>query len=162
MWLRPRPQDLTDGYNKDMRIIGDVHGRIADYQKLAAGAGESIQIGDMGLGFRGVSLPPSPTHKFFRGNHDSPEACRAHPNYMGDGGYDAALGLFWLSGADSIDKHLRREGVSWWQGEELSLGEFQEALDLYERVKPRVVLSHDGPQAFIGAGFGIKDRSRTR
>ena len=145
-----------------MRIIGDVHGRVADYQKLAADAGESIQIGDMGLGFRGVALPPSEVHKFFRGNHDSPEACRAHPNYMGDWGYDAALGLFWLSGADSIDKHLRREGVSWWRDEELSLGEFQEALDLYERVKPRVVLSHDGPQAFVEAGFGIRDRSRTR
>ena len=144
-----------------MRIIGDVHGRIADYQKLAAGA-ESIQIGDMGLGFRGVSLPPRPTHRFFRGNHDSPASCRDHPNYMGDWGYDAALGLFWLSGADSIDKHLRREGVSWWRDEELSLGEFQEALDLYERVKPRTVLSHDGPQAFIEAGFGIRDRSRTR
>ena len=145
-----------------MRIIGDVHGRIADYQKLAAGAGESIQIGDMGLGFRSVSLPPSPTHKFFRGNHDSPQVCRDHPNYMGDWGYDAALGIFWFGGADSIDKHLRRVGVSWWRDEELSLGEFQDALDLYERVKPNVVLSHDGPQAFIEAGFGIRDRSRTR
>ena len=29
-------------------------------------------------------------------------------------------------------------------------------------MKPRVVLSHDGPQAFIEAGFGIRDRSRTR
>ena len=146
-----------------MRIIGDVHGRIPEYQALASGAGESLQIGDMGLGFRGVALPPMVKgHRFFRGNHDSPQACRDHPNYMGDWGYDAAFGLFWLSGADSIDKHLRREGVSWWRDEELSLGEFQEALNLYARVKPRVVLSHDGPQAFIEAGFGIRDRSRTR
>lgn len=145
-----------------MRIIGDVHGRIADYQKLAAGAGESIQIGDMGLGFRSVSLPPSHTHKFFRGNHDAPEVCRAHPNYMGDCGYDEALDLFWLSGADSIDKYMRREGVSWWRDEELSVAEFEAALDLYERVKPSVVLSHDGPQDYIQALFGIRDRSRTR
>ena len=144
-----------------MRIIGDVHGRIADYQKLAASASESIQISDMGLGFRGISLPPSPIHKFFRGNHDSPQACRDHPNYMGDWGYDEVNGLFWFGGADSIDKHMRREGVSWWRDEELSVAQFNEALDFYERVKPRVVLSHDGPQAFIETGFGIRDRSRT-
>jgi predicted phosphodiesterase len=152
----------SHGYNKGMRIIGDVHGRISDYMALANDAQESIQIGDMGLGFRGVSLPPSPDHKFFRGNHDSPQACRAHPNYIGDWGHDAEKGIFWLSGADSIDKHLRREGVSWWRDEELSVAQFQEALDIYERAKPRVVLSHDGPQAFIEAGFGIRDRSRTR
>ena len=145
-----------------IRIIGDVHGLISKYQALTAAADRSIQIGDMGLGFKDVNLEPSPHHKFFRGNHDSPQSCRNHPNYLGDFGYDAALGLFWFSGADSIDRHLRREGVSWWRDEELSVTQFEEALELYERVKPRVVLSHDGPQAFIAVLFGIKSRSRTR
>lgn len=145
-----------------MRIIGDVHGRVSEYQALADAAGKSIQIGDMGLGFRGVHLEPNHRHKFFRGNHDSPQACRAHPNYMGDWGYDETLNLFWFAGADSIDRHLRREGVSWWRDEELSLDEWQRALDLYEQVRPSLVLSHDGPQLFIEAGFGIRDRSRTR
>ncbi len=145
-----------------MRIIGDVHGLIPDYLNLRAHADESIQIGDMGLGFKGVALPPSREHRFFRGNHDSPQACREHESYMGDWGYDAAKSLFWFSGADSIDRHLRREGVSWWRDEQLSGGEFQEALDLYEQVKPRIVLSHDGPQAFIEAAFHIDARSLTR
>ena len=57
---------------------------------------------------------------------------------------------------------MRREGVSWWQGEEFSVAEFERALDVYERVKPNVVLSHDGPQDYIQALFGIRDRSRTR
>lgn len=77
-----------------MRIIGDVHGHIADYMTLAAASQESIQIGDMGLGFRGVSLEPNPAHRFFRGNHDAPQACREHPNYLGDWGYDEARDLF--------------------------------------------------------------------
>lgn len=146
-----------------LRIIGDVHGRIKEYQALLEGVGESIQVGDMGLGFRGVSLPPmSSGHKFFRGNHDSPEVCRAHENYLGDWGFDEARGIFWFAGADSIDKHLRREGVSWWRDEELSVAEFERALELYEQVKPPVVLSHDGPQNFIRAAFGIRDKSRTR
>ncbi len=146
-----------------LRIIGDVHGRIREYLALTAGADESIQIGDMGLGFKGVSLPPmSPGHGWFRGNHDSPQVCRAHKNYLGDWGYDAEKELFWFSGADSIDKHLRREGVSWWHDEELSVAEFERALELYEQVKPRIVLSHDGPQNFIRAAFGIHKKSRTR
>ena len=146
-----------------MRIIGDVHERIHEYLAITAGADESIQIGDMGLGFKGVFLPlMTPSHKWFRGNHDSPQMCRAHPNYLGDWGYDAEKELFWFSGADSIDKHLRREGVSWWRDEELSVAEFERALELYEQVKPRVVLSHDGPQDFICAAFGIHKKSRTR
>ena len=145
-----------------MRIIGDTHGRISDYLKLTAEADQSIQIGDMGIGFPHITLPPSSDHKFFRGNHDSPQVCRVHPNYLGDWGYDADKGLFWFAGADSIDKHLRREGVSWWRDEELSIAEFERALEMYEQVRPRVVLSHDGPQEFIRAAFGIDDRSRTR
>lgn len=130
--------------------------------KLIEDADESIQIGDMGIGFAHISLPPIPNHKFFRGNHDFPQACRAHPSYLSDWGYDNANSLFWFAGADSIDKHLRREGVSWWRDEDLSIAEFERALELYEQVNPRVVLSHDGPQEFIRAAFGIDDRSRTR
>lgn len=158
--LHDASPDATE--KRKFRVIGDVHGRISDYMALARTSGESVQIGDMGLGFRGVSLPPSPTHRFFRGNHDSPELCRQHPNYLGDWGYDEGRDFFWFSGADSIDRHLRREGVSWWRDEELSIAQFNEALDLYERVKPSVVLSHDGPQDYISALFGIRDRSRTR
>ena len=146
-----------------MRIIGDVHGRIHEYLALNTESDESIQIGDVGFGFKAVSLPTMPPgHRFFRGNHDGPVLCHARPSSLGDWGYDEANGLFWFSGADSIDKHLRREGVSWWRDEELSVAEFERALELYEQVKPRVVLSHDGPQDFIRAAFGIHKKSRTR
>lgn len=52
--------------------------------------------------------------------------------------------------------------MSWWRDEEMSLAEFNMALELYEAVRPSVVLSHDGPQDFIQALFGIHNRSRTR
>ncbi len=52
--------------------------------------------------------------------------------------------------------------MSWWRDEELSVAEFERALELYEQVKPSLVLSHDCPQDFVQALFGIHDRSRTR
>lgn len=136
-------------------IIGDVHGSTRSYQKWIRGNlfGEerSIQIGDMGLGFSGVGLPApgqpefSLNHKFFRGNHDSPEKCRANRHYLGDYGYLEEDSLFWCAGAWSIDRAYRTEGVSWWPDEELSYDELNKALDLYVQSKPRFVLSHEAP-----------------
>src|SRR6266404_2664369 len=134
-------------------IIGDVHGFTKTYQKWLRNnldpEQRSIQIGDMGLGFAGVGLPApgqpplGDSHKFFRGNHDSPEKCRAHANYLGDYGYLEEDGIFWVAGAFSIDRAYRIEGVSWWADEELSYAELGKATDLYREVKPRFVLSHE-------------------
>ena len=136
-------------------IIGDVHGRTKTYQKwLRDNCDESqrtVQIGDMGLGFAGVGLPApgqpplSANHKFFRGNHDSPDKCRKHPAYLGDFGYLPEDELFWLAGAYSIDRDFRIEGISWWRDEELSIAELNQAADLYSLMKPKYVLSHEAP-----------------
>ena len=137
-------------------VIGDIHGWTKTYQKWIqnnlAPAQRSIQIGDMGLGFAGVGLPApgmppfTGDHKFFRGNHDSPEKCRAHKNYLGDFGYLPDDKIFYLAGAFSIDRIYRTEGVSWWRDEELSYEELNKAVDLYAEVKPRFVLSHETPE----------------
>jgi len=106
-------------------IIGDIHGYTKTYQKFLKTLNpdqRTIQVGDMGLGFSRVGLPPLPdVHKFFRGNHDSPEKCRAHKNYLGDFGYLLEDNLFWLAGAFSIDRAWRVQGVSYWIDEELGL-----------------------------------------
>jgi len=130
-------------------LIGDVHGFTNTYQKwlrrnLAADQ-HSIQLGDMGLGFKGVGLHEMPNHKFIRGNHDNPAKCRAHKNYLGDFGYEDTSGIFYISGAFSIDRDMRVEGVSWWADEELSYDELGQAIDLYEKTKPRFVVSHECP-----------------
>lgn len=143
-----------------MIFIGDVHGKIEEYLNLLERRipedEESLQVGDMGLGFWGVSLPHlDPRHKWFRGNHDAPEQCRAHENYKGDFGYDPEKKLFWLAGAFSIDRAWRTEGVSWWADEELSLEKLHEAFELYIKVKPEVVVSHECPT--IAAEYMLRD-----
>jgi hypothetical protein len=130
-------------------IIGDVHGKTGTYQKMIRRMPEgqrSIQIGDMGIGFPGVGLHKMPDeHKWFRGNHDNPEKCRANHNYFGDWGYLEADHLFWLAGAWSIDRVMRIEGQTWWPDEELSYAELQQVTDLYKEKKPRFVVSHEVP-----------------
>lgn len=140
-----------------LTVIGDVHGHVDRYiAKLAALPHDriTVQVGDMGVGFSGIKLPVlEPRHRFFRGNHDRPDAARAHPNYMGamektpglDFGLWPHASMFWLAGAWSIDAAWRIEGVSWWRDEELSQVELNKAFDLYVKNKPRFVLSHDCP-----------------
>jgi hypothetical protein len=126
-----------------MRFIGDVHGEIERYRQLIADADESIQLGEMGFGFIEVPEFP-PQHRFIRGNHDDPTKARAHPNYLGDFGI-LPSGIFFVSGAWSIDQKHRTIGVSWWEDEELSIAQCDEALELYESETPYIVVSHDCP-----------------
>lgn len=130
-------------------IIGDVHGKTQQYQKMLRQVytgQRTIQIGDMGIGFKGVGLHEMPqNHKWFRGNHDNPAKCRANKNYLGDFGYLPEDKLFWLAGAFSIDKDWRIPGVSWWEDEELSYEELASAILLYDQVRPDYVLSHEAP-----------------
>lgn len=130
-------------------VIGDVHGYTKTYQKFLSKIDwtqETIQCGDMGLGFSGVGLHPMhENNKFIRGNHDDPAKCRKHKNYLGEYGYDARRELFYISGAWSIDRDMRIEGQTWWAEEELSYTELQKCIDLYEQTKPRLVVSHECP-----------------
>ena len=74
-------------YKNTCRVIGDVHGNIAEYLAICSECDRSVQLGDMGLGFKGVYLPSDEVmnHKFIRGNHDDPAACREHPYFIKDG-----------------------------------------------------------------------------
>ena len=139
-----------------MRVIciGDVHGNTLNYQRallLRKFQGQrTFQLGDMGLGFRGVpglqeQYMSKGDHKFIRGNHDNPAECKLYPWYAGDYGYDETDGIFWLGGAFSIDYMGRIPGKSWWEDEELSYTELSKAIDLYIEKKPKYVLSHEAP-----------------
>jgi hypothetical protein len=139
-------------------IVGDIHGQIHAYNNFINSLPESqmtIQLGDMGVGFSGVELPSmSNLHTWFRGNHDNPEKSKRHPNYRGDFGYDKTTGIFHIAGAWSIDYSMRVEGVSWWRDEELNWYDLANAFELYKKVKPRFVVSHECPtkasQTLIG------------
>jgi len=122
-------------------------------QPPVKGLGCSIQVGDMGIFTDNcfAGLPVMAQHRFIRGNHDNPELCRAHPNYLGDYGYLSAQDIFFLSGGWSIDVDFRTPGIDWWRDEELTTQELQSAIDLYEQSKPRIVVSHECPTAVKAA-----------
>ena len=145
-----------------MIIVGDIHG---EYEWLARLAKKEfpkkiVQIGDFGFGFREFPESFRSNLRFFPGNHDDPDAAIKHPNCLGRFGNQEDF--FFISGADSIDKHDRIEGKDWWRNEELSYAEFQNALDLYEKVRPKIFLSHDGPQSVVKNLFGYDEKSFTR
>src|SRR6266852_2639436 len=106
-----------------MIFIGDVHGKTNALTHMLLGSAfhnkRAFQLGDMGIGFKGVTLREFPTKYFLwiRGNHDAPDWCRQHPNYAGDWGYLEDEQLFFLGGAWSIDQGWRTEGLSWWRDE---------------------------------------------
>lgn len=143
-----------------MWIIGDVHGRFNDYIDIiqAYSMEKSIQVGDMGVGFRYPIVGETDwakafnfvglEHKFFRGNHDSPYECWKSPNHLGDYGYLPNEGIYYVGGGFSIDRQYRIEGVDWWSEEELTAGKQLHVLKEYKDYKPRIVLSHECPTVF--------------
>lgn len=160
-----------------VRLIGDVHGKFGYYKRLIKSIENSIQLGDMGVGFRdwphGDFQPNPPydaiklgNHRFIRGNHDNPAVCKQQSYYIPDGTVEGDVML--IGGALSIDRAYRTEGFSWWADEELSIGELSDLVDLYVRTKPRVMLTHDCPESVVDQtlkAFNMErynDPSRTR
>lgn len=135
-----------------LTLIGDIHGKFQEYYYPIISRLDkkrSIQVGDMGLGFPSTKdevFTPPRQHKFIRGNHDNPEVCRKHPNYLGDFGYIEKWDLFYVSGAWSIDRKYRIEGSTWWSEEELGMKDSNDALKLYMESKPRIMITHDCPE----------------
>jgi hypothetical protein len=131
-------------------FIGDAHGKIKLLMRKVAQAEPhpTFQLGDMGIGFKGVGFGKQrETFKWFRGNHDNPAKCRAYHNYLGDYGTLEVEGrnIFYLAGAYSIDAQWRTPGETWWEDEELSWEELDKAYALYAETKPDLVISHECP-----------------
>jgi len=153
-----------------MFFIGDVHGKWDMYFDLISKLkGDSIQVGDFGMGF-GSETPPewNLQHMFIRGNHDDPSICRVHPNYLGDYGSDKH-GIFYVGGGYSIDYKWRQthnfthpNELVWWEDEEIAEKDFPEVLRIYEQFKPNIVVTHAAPeymQAYIVEG-NMEDKRR--
>lgn len=162
-----------------MRYVGDVHGKYRQYRRIIRGVPESIQVGDLGVGFRRFphgDPEPNPPHaemvkhnaRFIRGNHDNPAGCERHSQWIEDGEYDG--GTMFIGGAYSIDKAFRIEGYSWWPDEELSHERLCFWLSEYERHKPEIMVTHDAPQAIaaeivrplLRGNIGQFEMTRTR
>lgn len=165
-----------------IRFIGDVHGHYGRLKKIIRKCDVSIQVGDMGVGFRawtpheGVRDLPNPPydtmrregdHRFIRGNHDNLEVCRRQRLWIPDGTmvHDR---VFCCGGATSVDRAWRTEGLDWWPDEELSIKELDCVIDDFVEQKPEVVCTHDCPDFIANEYCSWKgrakfvDESRTR
>lgn len=151
----------------NIRFIVDVHGKFSRYKTVIKDCPKSIQVGDMGVGFRSwphgelSANPPfdamsAGDHRFIRGNHDNPGACAKQRYWIADGAVED--GMMLIGGAVSIDKALRIEDYSWWPDEELSIGELNALVDKYIEVKPRIMVTHECPEEIsrvILARYGL-------
>lgn len=140
-----------------MLLIGDVHGKYEQYKRLIKGAPPTIQVGDMGVGFRYIGGPrdgefrQNPPHRqmkegghrFIRGNHDNPDQCRRHSQFILDGTVED--GVMFVGGAQSIDRAWRLENYDWWEEEELSSTQLFNLTDAYIGMRPRAMITHDCP-----------------
>lgn len=137
-----------------LRVIGDVHGKIDNYLKIARGAEYSLQLGDFGLrdswNKLGYSSLNPDNHKVCLGNHDDYDIAPHSPFCLGDFG-EATIGgvsLFFIRGGISIDRTYReaerinRGAKSWWSQEELSFSQMLACMQAYKKVKPSIVVSH--------------------
>lgn len=142
-----------------MLLIGDCHGKFNQYQALVKNHRDTIQVGDMGIGFLRwphgdpYANPPfdfmeAGNHSFIRGNHDNPAVCKQQKQWIADG--TVKDDMMFVGGAYSIDKAWRYEGFDWWPDEELSMQEFYPIADVYAGIKPRVMITHDCPAEVVG------------
>jgi hypothetical protein len=149
-------------------LIGDIHGAVYDYKAYAIDKfeGPTIQIGDFGIGFgQGDYWLESVSefhklggHRFIRGNHDHPALCKTMPSCISDGSVENDV--MFIGGAWSIDNpnapdgwYQRTENYDWWADEECTDEEFERMMDVYNTVKPRVMITHDCPHKIAGHMF---------
>ena len=150
-----------------IRFIGDVHGKFARYKTILQNSPyPTIQVGDMGIGFlkwphgEPTANPPydamiANKHRFIRGNHDSPAACKKHSQYISDG--TMMGGMMFVGGALSIDKAYRNEGFSYWANEELSVQELNHLVDQFEVMQPKIMVTHECPESIAELMVGSVD-----
>ena len=129
-------------------FIGDVHNKIEKYLEIVRNTPlPTFQVGDFGYGFctdeelREVCSDPK-DHAMC-GNHDNRSVAMNQSNYLPSGHFED--GMFFIGGAESSDRHRRKENVDWWSDEEHSFSEMFEIGNAYYDSKPDIVVSHDCP-----------------
>jgi predicted phosphodiesterase len=135
-----------------MLFLGDIHGQFAHVYACCNSGEEVIQVGDLGIGFPTFPYPNAfpDNFKFIHGNHDFPDVCEKHPNYLGRHGfYDEQKGIYFISGAKSIDSDYRTLGYDLAENEELSWTELQQAVEIILYRKPRILVTHCAPLSLV-------------
>lgn len=137
------------------RFIGDIHGKKSFLEDIIRNTppyiNKVIQVGDMGIGFGQGSywhdsidlLFESVNGGFIRGNHDNPQMCKTMKTFIPDGHVENDI--MYVGGAWSIDSRWRTKDYDWWEDEELSIAELNTIIDVYDLVRPSVMITHDAP-----------------
>lgn len=150
-------------------FIGDVHGKYRQYKRIIRDHINSIQVGDMGVGFfepitgKPLANPYQAQmrkdgHRFIRGNHDNPHICKRHPQWIKDCTIQEEV--MFLGGGDSVDKGIRVKDYTWWEDEQLSPDELATAIDIYKTARPRVMVTHEAPGMLADMMMAITGRKR--
>lgn len=137
-----------------LTIIGDVHGKYKNYHEIIQKNDcypYTVQLGDFGFNYEILKDVDPQCHKIVAGNHDNYDQIIHVPHYLGDYGVFELGGVefFFYRGAYSIDHQTRTIGVDWWQNEQLSIDEFNKAMELYANIKPNIVITHDCPSSMV-------------
>lgn len=150
-----------------VRLISDVHGK---YDRLVPLLNFNqfdyiVQLGDLGYNLNILSMFDSDKLLVCFGNHDSHDIRSFYPHFLPDFGYNTLgnFSFFHVSGAFSIDWQLRQKKYfsgewtqTWFPEEELSILELNEAVKLYSRHNPDIMLTHDAPRSIANI-IGNKD-----
>lgn len=144
----------------DYILIGDIHGDFCRLKQICQKSPDRMHVvvGDAGIGFDQKLRHFPSNFRFFRGNHDNPAVCRAHPHYLCE--YGMIDGMFVVAGASSIDKQYRTPNVDWWEDEELGYEQMQQAMAAYQQAKPTVLVAHEAPfriHNWLAAGAVLKN-----
>lgn len=160
------------------RFVGDIHGLKYELGLVIGSLPENvtsvIQVGDMGVGFgQGdywheslEDMLNGVNGRFIRGNHDNPSQCQEMSTWIRDGLVENDV--MFVGGAWSIDYQRRTLGYDLWDDEELSYEELNRVIDIYDMIRPRVMVTHDCPLSvsnhlFIQRGKSFSNKQyRTR
>lgn len=135
----------------NLRVIGDVHGKVDEYLSIIKDCQYSIQLGDFGFRDEWLRLKnevDSEHHKIIPGNHDAYNTLESVSHFLGHFGQYTLGGIefFFIRGAYSIDSKQRLVDIDIFPNEQLSYRQFNDCIFLYEKVRPEIVLSHDIPR----------------
>ena len=149
-----------------LRLIGDIHSDIERYLHAIGTATETIQLGDFStddIFNLDLSIENGGDHYIVLGNHDnyteviesngvSVNRCSSAGKYnlVGHGRIGTSVGdVFYISGAESVDKNQRTLNHDWWPEEELTFSQAQLALISWEKSPTKIVVSHDAPSRVL-------------
>ncbi len=140
-----------------VRIIGDVHGEYRKYKELADQSKYSIQVGDLGFNYNVLHELDHTRHIVIPGNHDNYDKVHLYDHILCSFGEYELNGLefYFVRGGFSIDwaARLQQQNYSgqktWFSEEELCYTKLINAVELFEKVKPDFVITHEAPRSII-------------